>query len=439
MKRIITFLLGALLALLSFTAFGCTSRAPGGFHINSGNSAGGGQYGMPFKATLKAGDGIALEGVENITAIWTAKEGGDVHTAPFNEEGVAIVYGPDGEYNLTLSALPQGYTYDPNLYVADNLTPELTVVLYPLRQFTGGNGSGPENGRRSIMNTTGAYRFIFEEVTDVYYFSIEMSFSSKMNLRSMMNVTADNASPVLYQIHGTPGIYWGTETLYTGGGAEGVFTKNFRFEYGLTDSQGLQFRLGIQVLEEGVLPVTVDVLLASDGEYNEGSTSLPMVPVPEDLQPNGGQEEPTGTFVLLGDLNGRMLDESMVKKGEDGFYYYTRNNKQYLLYAVLTKDVSGMITTETGQGLNDPKVRHTCYRCGEKKDEKKDYTNFFKAHAALVNGKGSYPVTDGLKAYLQDYSVSKQVFFDGYGSAEGDSGYRSDGDSRWMFVCGVYM
>lgn len=54
-----------------------------------------------------------------VNVLWTDTEGFEVHSAPLSNSGVATVTGLDGDYKITLSAIPTGYTYNPNPYDFD--------------------------------------------------------------------------------------------------------------------------------------------------------------------------------------------------------------------------------------------------------------------------------------------------------------------------------
>ncbi len=437
MKKIITLALSALMSLSLVGFAGCTTRAPSGdFTINGDSSGSGLPQGTPFKATLQTVDGGKLNKVEELSAIWTSVEGSGIHRAPFNANGVATAYGLDGEYQITLSGLPEGYTYDPNVHFADNReNSDKVIELYPLRELTGGSGKDAMNDF-CILSESGAYRFVFENENDYYYFSFGARYSGQMNIKSLIDISSDEINPKFYAVTGTPGIYVGSEVPAEGGGVSGKHTKNFSYDFGLTNSQSMLFKIAVDAINDEVsFPVSVDLLIQKKGEYSLDEGNLTMVPAPTDLEVNGGETEPTGSFRLLADeYGGQFKQENWIYDEADDRYYATNANgeadKSKMIYAVLTKNVSGIIDSDGDTGLSYGMVRHSCYSSG------KDYTEFIQAYFAKVNRQGSFPVTAALQEYLYDYSESHQIFFDGYGVAEPT--YRSDSKSRWLFVCGYY-
>jgi len=74
-----------------------------------------------------------------------------------------------------------------------------------------------------------------------------------------------------------------------------------------------------------------------------------------------------------------------------------------------------------------------CRRCPEEAMGKSGYSD-------LCNSDGVYGVTEELKDFLQKYSVSQLLFFDGNGFVETNpeiSVYAEE-DDQWLFACGYY-
>ncbi len=457
MKKLVPLLLSILFSVLACFSAGCIveSRDPNAsFGIGSGDSAtsdssGAGEHEnqKPFTVKLNTTDGKSVESYADIYAIWTAVGGVGVYQAPFDASGMATCYGPDGEYQVTLSSAPTGYTYNPNIYYADNNGNHKTIDLYPLRDFTGGDGSNAfENAYKA--RTTGAYRFTFNRPADTFFFTFGASYSGEMSFQSLLDVTANEVSPIFYEHFISTG---SQRQEIKGGGAENSYTKNFYFTTKFTDSQGGLYRMAVETINANAFPVTVDILIQKDGEYTESGSNLEIVAIPENLE--AALEPPTGsTFVFLPDTNGKVLDEEMVVyvKEEDCYYLNKTYNqvdeagkplepvadRQKPIFAVLTRDIPGVIDTydmsgnRLDVGLSHGEIRQTCYSSG------KDYTQFIRAHFALTNSDGSYQVTARLKNYLYDYSESKQLFYDNQGFLEPE--YQTDSASRWLFACGYY-
>ena len=66
----------------------------------------------PFTVTLTVNGEVYIPSEENpISVQWN--DGYSIHTAPIGQDGVARVGGLDGDYRIRLTAIPEGYTYNP--------------------------------------------------------------------------------------------------------------------------------------------------------------------------------------------------------------------------------------------------------------------------------------------------------------------------------------
>ncbi len=456
MKRILTLLLSAFLSVFAFVAAGCIveDKAPNGsFGIeqdgsdvegsssSDGTSTGEESQKQAFTVRLRTADGGTMGSLEGVQAIWTDLNGVNIYQAEFNKEGVATCYGPDGEYQITLSNTPQGYAYNPNVYFADNNKSEVVIALYPVREFRGSSTGQKPPDQYSVTNT-GVYRFTFESPSDEFYFNFGAVYSGRMSFQSLLDVTANEVLPIFY----TAGTiyYFDVQIPVIGGGAENTYTKNFLYEFQLTNSQDKLFKIGVETVNIKAFPVTIDVLIQKEGEYTDNDIQYEVVPTPELWLPdslredteNGGwlAAKPTsGRFTYIYNTNKGVLDETMVIEHEGYYYVKDAEGKADLtkpLYAMLTKDIPSFMEAE-GAGLSYSMVRHKCA------SSKKDYTNFINAYFVKVNKDGVYPVDTALKEYLFDFCKSKQLVFDGMSTAE-QEGYKTDGASRWLFACGYY-
>ncbi len=453
MKKKITLFLSGLLFLLSVTSTGCFKTSyENSSSILDGNSTSETldssseekeePKGEPFTVTLRTADGGQLTSVEGIKAIWTDLNGANIYQAPFNEGGVATCYGPDGEYQVTLSNTPNGYTYNPNVYISNNDTRDEVISLYPLRQLTGGDGTQYNSYK---AKTTGAYRFTFDSPKQEFYFSFGAAFSGNISFESMLDVTENEVLPIFYECFGVQ--YAEVRKKIVGGGVENTYTKNFYCSYNLTGSQGKIFKIGVETLNANAFPVSIDVLVEKEGEYSDGNITLQPMPVPENL-PKAPENDGRWVYLRAGTQKNVLSDAMVVYDETDDRYYYNANynkmdaegnplpavaNKDRMVYAMLKKDIDGVLITDGGTGLSYPMITHRCYEAGL------DYTAFINAHFNQANSDGAYPVTKALKQYLYDFAESKQLFFDGEGSAEGDGGLSTDSSSRWLFACGYYI
>ncbi len=478
-KRILTLLLAAFTMLFSVTVTACSveTRAPNG-SFGVGDSGSGDekppQEDVPsdgaFKVVLEVPEGETLESVEGVYAVWTEKDGLNVYQAPFNEAGVATSSKPDGEYQVTLSKTPDGFTYNPNIYTASNTENETRISLIPLRELT---GNGEPYQTPYTAATGGAYRFTFTKAGEEQYFLFKNPHEGTMHFKSLLDVTKDEVLPILYQCYHVTNA--DVQKQIVGGGEESSYTKNFYASYALTNSQEQLFKLGVETTNPSAYPIVVDVLIEIT-KYEDEYTNLTEIPVPDIKLPSNRRttvgdswvaDMPRGNFVLLADVVSKTstitFEADMVKKvynEETQTYFYYLNetywNEKYpgkvkspekkMLYARLAKDVPGIVSSKNAGGWPDTGISYRSeIFCTYPNAVGQNYTEFFKAYLAkmdLANEGPDFPVDEHLQKFLEDYSISHRIFFDGYGNAEGtiDSShvYSATTDGRWLFVCGYY-
>ncbi len=442
MKKVITLLLSIFLGLLTLFGAGCTSyyQTPTGDSSSKQEETSSGEEipeGEGFSVTLRTTDGGKLPSLEGVYAQWTEINGANVYRAPFDSDGVARSSRPDGEYRVTLSTTPTGYTYNPNVYYADNVQKDKVIELYPLRGLSGGDGSNVYEQVYKII-TTGAYRFTFENARDEIFFLFGASYSGEMTFESLLDVTANEVLPVFYKWNSSNN--QAASAAIVGGGAANSYTKNFYCSVALTDSQDQAFKIGVETVNSKAFPITIDVLIQKVGEYTLPEVELTTVEPPANLKDFSNKNAPTRNFTLMADTNGKVLDETLViyDETDDRFYQKDANgeaDKTKMLYAMLKKDIPGIVgeggDSDSG-GLSNPLVRHVALH------SKKDYTQFINAYFPLTNRGGSYPLTAALKEYLYDFSVANKLFYDGLGRGE-TAGYNSNTPSQWLFACGYYL
>jgi len=112
-------------------------------------------------------------------AYWS--DGFSVHTAKFDEGGVARIDGLDGDYRVTLSAIPNEYTYDPNSNIATNDDRNIVIALYTLNILTGG-GTGIYDCYN--FSKTGVYSAVVDSPEDAIYFQYAPDRSGTYTIES---------------------------------------------------------------------------------------------------------------------------------------------------------------------------------------------------------------------------------------------------------------
>ena len=117
-----------------------------------------------FTVTLLA-DGQPYSPRMEMFVYWN--DGFSIHTAPVDKTGVARIDGLDGDYRVSLSAVPNEYTYDPNSNIATNDNRNITLNLYTLNMLA---GSGTGLYDCYSFSKTGVYCAVINGPDDGIYF-----------------------------------------------------------------------------------------------------------------------------------------------------------------------------------------------------------------------------------------------------------------------------
>ncbi len=234
MKKCLSCLL--VMAMLC-SLFGCTGEirpgvTPGG-RPNGGNGDGTGDNYVPpvmnddptddFVVTLKA-DGLSYSPRMEMFAYWS--DGFSIYTSRFDENGVARIDGLDGDYRVTLSAVPNEYTYDPNTNIATNDNRSIVVDLYTVNMLAGG-GTGLYDCYS--FRKTGVYCATINSADDAIYFQYAPDGMGTYSIESWMDTTADNVNPYVDVYGGSSQYKFFMQTI-DDGGPVGSYTINFVHE-----------------------------------------------------------------------------------------------------------------------------------------------------------------------------------------------------------------
>lgn len=384
---------------------------------------------------------------KTISARWTDMESSNsaFYTAEFDSKGVAKISGLDGDYKVTLTDVPDGYTYNPNIYEANNESRDVYIVLYPLSAATG-LGTGWVENEVISLTSMGVYRATLTKSNyeKGVHFKFKPTTTGLYSVQSIIDITANELNPILDVYMGNSGGYVNEASPDTrdDGGEANTYTKNFLWSLQLTDVGNVfYFCVRATTLSADVFPINVDFILDKDGEISGGGNSETTVVTPAhdfEAAADTAFDDAVGTFTYMAWYNGNrgVLHGSDVKLGDDGYYHlYDAETETYgkKIYAKINKDTE-IIGTDSQTGFCDGMVRLTNLNGY-------NYTDFIRdeerGYAAYVNGDGVYPVTEELKVFLQNYAVAQRLFNDGNGYAEG-AGYNSSETDQWLFACGYY-
>lgn len=389
-----------------------------------------------------------FEKTQNIYAQWYDLESTAIYKAEF-KEGVASVSGLDGDYAVTLSSLPEGYTYNPNDNIATNDNRDIKIYLYKINEPNGKRsmGVGEENWNLTVVNNTrGALRATITKPGEVVRFYYTTGNYGEYSIESIIDTTANVINPIL-EVYDASSAYVnvGSRAVYDVGGAANTFTKNFRFERTMDRGWVFIFCIRTESLNENAYPINIDFIIDKDGELNPDPSAIFETAVAKEAKPY--TNFPTGVsfkYVASLDETGRNILNGNLFKLDDrekvngqpnpeyGHYrFYDKETDTYggTLFAKINKNCEFVIT-ETGTGFVDPKMAKRFFGY--------DYTYFLESYARYTNGDGVYPVTEELKNFFMNFSKAQGYFSDGNGWAETEGNYNSSEKNQWLFPCGYY-
>ena len=272
MKKILSLIL---VLVLLFIATSCgeynppTSDGPGNTSTpGANNPAGGEEQGDPFVAVVMlngkvytppavSDDSLALK------VRWT--DGKSYSTVTVGEDGRAECYGLDGDYTVTLVNLSNSYTYNPNVYKADNNN---KYVVIELLELSTAHGNGTDELDCIHMSKTGFYRAEIKEAGQIVYFEFTPTRAGTYSIESMMDVSSGMYDPIA-------DVYYGSSHFKTyayrldGGGVSLGYTTNFKHTIDVDESFiGNCYTFGIYVKgKDATYPVNVDFSISYEGEY----------------------------------------------------------------------------------------------------------------------------------------------------------------------------
>ena len=371
-------------------------------------------------------------------AQWTSEDKTEIVNAPFNALGVATTDALDGDYRVTLSGLPDEYTYDPNGIYVNNDNRDVSIELLPIIR-TKNNGTNYYTDCIEISKL-GTYSHVFKARDERAWFRYYPTAQGKYVIESWVDVTENEVNPVMIHYAGNSqyvNFDYPTGT-YDDGGTSSTYSKNFKFELQLSGSMvGNVWIFQLYANCKGEYPVTVNFTIKLIGDYS-GNDDVYDVVVPKGPFLKA---TPAGTWRYNYSDSNRVLDSSRFKlNAADGFYheydetlYASSGGWGPILFAKINKDAESMNYSEDNAdngGFTNPLVRL--------RFAGKDYNLFIKTYAEYCNGDGAHPVTQELKEFLQAYAINVSLFADGEGMAELYYHLIAAEDDMWLFACGYY-
>lgn len=259
-----------------------------------------------------------------IYAQWT--DGYSYYIAKFDENGVAAATGLDGNFKVTLSAVPDDYVYNINGYEATSDEPKIQIDLYRIL-YGEGPGTGLYYPYIKELSNQGVYEITVNSPDEVVFCRFMPSQSGIYTIESWESVSEDNINPKADVYRGSVAFATFEATINDGGAeSESGYTKNFKYEESVDESEvGNVFIFGISATsKDGQYPIKVKVSVLKTGELKNRYYKQTMVPTEVVRQAPSF----SGSFLSTAyDYGGRMLYDSdlcrlwPVAEGGDGYYH----------------------------------------------------------------------------------------------------------------------
>jgi hypothetical protein len=217
---------------------------------------------------------------DEIYAHWT--DGYSFYNAAFNEQGIAAVGDLDGNYTVTLSAIPDGLVYNPNIYVATATDRNVVIDLYDISKPE--KGTGKSLYKCFEISDIGVFRAEVPKATSEIFYQFVPSEEGKYIVESWVDVTAGLINPKADLYNGTFASKYFDRTLDDGGARKG-YTKNFKYEIEVDKSMignVYTFAIHVETKATEFVPVFVDFAISRNGSYVMPSVDKAME-IPTDL------------------------------------------------------------------------------------------------------------------------------------------------------------
>jgi len=396
-------------------------------------------------------DGKVFIPTSDITVIWE----NDRYTKSMviGNDGYASTNELDGDFNVHLLNLPDGYSYNPNIYKVDNDNPYCEIELIPLLEPK--SGTGADNYDKVYkMSKVGTYRATFKnsKVTTVY-FEFAPTEAGIYSVESLVDCYEDMVNPGVEIYTGSSAYKRLMETKDSGGTyIKGGFTKNFKWEDEFDQSNiavggGAVIAFGITAESKtGEYPLHIDftlkyvdyyeydkinrkTMVAKEANFKTPDYDKTKYSLVNTDGGSGNYYESAGSNKLI------LLDGSKYAYDpEDGYYrLYDSKTKTYgeRMVAYITKPCP--YYEESLNKIESHGNKNLTVESGTE-----NYKTFIEEdYAAACNSDGVCYVTKELKEFLQKFSVSQRLFMDGYGVIE-DMGRYAKEEDQWLFCCAYY-
>lgn len=361
-----------------------------------------------------------------------------------DENGVAVNEDlTNAQYYVHLLSLPEGYTYNPNIYTPNESNKHIEIRLEAIAQMKLENKlDEPGKYNRYMMESDKAYEITLSGDGKFDYLGFNAKEPGIYEIESWAvdNLAVNPTDPVF--------AYYGGERNFIPSAPyeeveDGGIGKNFKYTFEMGedcfrhDGEGNPERNGDGSYIAGVshtyaisgtataYPSTFTVKITRVGDYEEPVISVETVEVESNLSKAADPQA------------GTIFDRGKLLEGEETAYYdeandvYRLNNESgAIIYARITKSCEFFekpISKFAEEGSNP-----FLFNGGTE-----DYSLFVSTYASFCNVDGTYPVNAELKGFFDKFQANAGYFLPGGWVASQATGYQKG--NEWLFACGYYV
>ena len=258
----------------------------------------------------------------SLSVYWN--DGYNIHTAPVDQTGRAVIDGLDGDYRVTLSTVPSGYAYDPNAYLATNDSRTIIIDMYDLNIL---RGSGTGLYECYQISETGVYTVTVTDPGQLNYIQFAPQNNGIYTVESWVNTVDDEVSPICMAYLGSSQYKYG-EYRVTDVGLCGSYTRNFIHTVNIADenissggggSQTFTFAVGAET-KSGVYPVNLTFAVKRNGGFDSPNRTQKVTMIPE----HDWSAFDFNSFNAL--AGGNIVGAEMLYPGTDDTYVFDEDN-----------------------------------------------------------------------------------------------------------------
>ena len=343
--------------------------------------------------------------------------------------------------------LDHAKTYNPNIYTASTDEPVIEITLLKISKISKGKGTALY--KEYQISNEGTFRANITSKTNKVYYEYQPKNAGYYLIESLVSIHEDVVNPKVDIYVGTFAAKYFSETLDKGGThKKGGYTNNFKWIVRLSQAEiSNVYTFAIYAdSKTGTYPVNVDFSITYTGDYYPESTVSKFIEAKEanfktpefskDQYAFYNSDHGTGNYY------GMVTNGTGILSGDD--YAYNPETGYWHRYYKETETFGPILCAKISQPCAYyERALNFIEEAGNKNltvsNGTENYKQFIEIDYTLAcNSDGVCYVTMELKEFLQKFSVSQRLFFDGNGFVESTGVYAIEED-QWLFACGYYL